>query len=93
MKIPKGIGRWAIIVVGVTIAVVLLTGRSGFIALFQAYNTNKKMELQAEELQKNIDSLKIVIERLQTDTVYIERVAREKLGMAKKNERVYKFSE
>ena len=42
---------------------------------------------------RTIDSLNDIIGKLTNDTAYIERVAREKLGMARKNEKVYKFIE
>lgn len=43
--------------------------------------------------RRTIDSLNDVIDKLTGDTAYIERIAREKLGMARKNEKVYKFIE
>lgn len=42
---------------------------------------------------RTIDSLNDIIGKLTNDTAYIERIAREKLGMARKNETVYKFIE
>lgn len=50
------------------------------------------MKHEIEELNASIDSLKNTIEMLRNDTAYIERIAREKLGMAGKDEKVYKFS-
>ena len=54
------------------------------------------LEMQSNELQKEImqqkqitDSMQIAIDRLRNDTVEIERIAREKYGMSKKNEDVY----
>ncbi len=43
------------------------------------------------ELQKNNAALRQEIERLQTDEAYLEKVAREKHGLLKKDERVYEF--
>jgi cell division protein FtsB len=40
---------------------------------------------------RQIDSLRKEIELLTNDTAYIERIAREKLGMARPGEKVYKF--
>ena len=51
------------------------------------------MEQEIKELNDTVDSLKETIEKLKNDTAYIERIAREKLGMAKKGEKVYKFVE
>ena len=39
----------------------------------------------------NIDSLKIVIEKLENDLHYIEKVAREKYNMIKEGETVYQI--
>ncbi len=43
------------------------------------------------ELQKSNAALRQEIERLQTDEAYLEKVAREKHGLLKKDERVYEF--
>ena len=91
---PKIISvRWLIILLIIFLSSLILTGPSGIISLLNAHNKNKDLENKAVELQRCIDSLKITIVRLKTDTAYIERVAREQLGMAKKNEKVYKFVE
>ena len=51
----------------------------------------RNAELQAH--RRTVDSLNDIIGKLTNDTAYIERIAREKLGMARKNEKVYKFIE
>jgi cell division protein FtsL len=51
----------------------------------------KNEEIAAKTRQ--IDSLRREIDLLSNDTAYIERIAREKLGMARPNENVYKFIE
>jgi len=40
-----------------------------------------------------MDSLSVQNQRLKSDTAYMEKIAREKLGMARKDEKVYKFIE
>ena len=45
------------------------------------------------ELKTTIDSLQETIEKFKHDTSYIEKYARENLGMAKEGEKVYKFLE
>jgi cell division protein FtsB len=70
-----------------------LLGKQGLISL---YKNHMKFKHQSEEIVKShqiIDSLKTEIAHLKNDTGYIEKIAREKLGMAKKNEKVYKFIE
>lgn len=49
-------------------------------------NANKKLDLANRELARTI-------ERLKTDIGYIEHVARHELGMAGKNELVFRFKD
>ena len=70
-----------------------LTSESSFYNLYRSSKKNKAMEKEIIELNATIDSLKSTIEKLKNDTAYIERIAREKLGMARKDEKVYKFVE
>lgn len=92
-KMPKKAGRWLIIIAVSLFLVFFLSGNDGMIALFQAHLENKNLESQIVNLEKTVDSLEITIRKLKTDTAYIEKIAREKLGMAGKNEKVYKFVE
>ena len=89
--IKKRIGIIVVASITLVIFVVALSGRQGLISL---YKNHTRFIGQTEELvksHKTIDSLKAEISHLQNDTDYIEKIAREKLGMAKKNEKVYKF--
>lgn len=93
MKIPKKTGRWIIGIVLLVLLFFTLTGSDGLINLYRTHLEVRQMNRKIEILKSAIDSLKIDIEKLKSDTAYIERVAREKLGMAKKGEKVYKFLE
>jgi len=85
--------------------IILLAATAAFIAgtllfLFGrpqgVYYQHRELKRRAVEIaahRKTIDSLTDVITKLTNDTTYIERIAREKLGMARKNETVYKFIE
>jgi cell division protein FtsB len=67
-----------------------LFGRQG------VYYQHRDLALREAEIRtyrRTVDSLNEVIGKLTKDTTYIERIAREKLGMARKNEKVYKFVE
>ncbi|HMA65116.1 MAG TPA: septum formation initiator family protein [Chitinispirillaceae bacterium] len=73
------------------VLVFMFTGKQGFISL---YKNHQQYKLQQEQLIRShhvIDSLKTEIKRLHNDTTYLEKIARERLGMAKKNEMIYKF--
>jgi cell division protein FtsB len=71
-------------------AVFFLFGRQG-IYYQRRELVRKDTELKAR--RHTVDSLSDIIGKLTNDTAYIERIAREKLGMARKNEKVYKFIE
>jgi cell division protein FtsB len=89
----KKMGRW---IFGLLILVVLVTvfaGKNGLINLY--YNIHRDLVRQRVEivrLKAEIDSLTIVKHRLESDSTYIEKIAREKLGMARKDETIYRFS-
>jgi cell division protein FtsB len=93
MKLPKKPGRWILFAVLLTVLYFTLTGDEGLINLYRSHRETKKMKKEIAALNKTIDSLENTIEKLKNDTAFIERIAREKLGMAKKGEKVYKFIE
>ncbi len=93
MNIPKKTGRWILFSLLCAVLYFSLTDEAGLINLYRERRQTNKMRSEIQELNKNIDSLTIAIEKLKNDTTYIERIAREKLGMAKKGEKVYKFIE
>jgi cell division protein FtsL len=59
--------------------------------LFFSFRQLKEKQEEIEKHHRTIDSLEQEIRKLTSDTAYMERIAREKLGMARKNEKVYKF--
>jgi cell division protein FtsB len=77
----------------VAVLAVLTFGDRGFLDVYRLYNMETARAKEVAEAQSKIDSLKAEIERLKNDTAYIERIAREKLGMAKKDELIFKFVE
>lgn len=91
---------WAIIYrfACVTLAVLLV---AGLIALFYPkFRQHREMQRQAERLEEEIrfdqemvQHLKTKQEKLQNDPRFLERVAREELGLAKPGETVFKFVE
>ncbi|MBN1604455.1 MAG: septum formation initiator family protein [Chitinispirillaceae bacterium] len=84
---------WIIISIVLFFLAISLFGNQGIIVVFKAYNENRSLTEQIDESKRTIDSLKDEIERLKNDTAYIEKIAREKLGMARRNEKIYKFIE
>lgn len=81
---------------GALIAIVIV------VSIFNDYGALKRLELENEKIelintitfeQKRNDSLRQIIKYLETDTLEIERIAREKYGMIKPGEKVYFIGE
>lgn len=92
MKIKK-IGRWIVVAVAVLLLSFLFSGNNSIINLYSSHLDIKKKQQEIKKKHREIDSLTMETKKLKTDTLYMERIAREKLGMARKNEKVYKFIE
>ena len=86
----KKVGRWAFVVIAVAILSIVVAGN---VNLYRVHSRTKRLKARVEELNSTIDSLTVEIQRLKSDTAYIEHIARERLGMARKDEKVYKFVE
>jgi cell division protein FtsB len=70
----------------------LLVGKFGLINLYlKVYRPQAAQRNEVRQLRLVVDSLEREKTRLESDTAYIERIAREKLGMVKKGETVFKF--
>lgn len=67
-----------------------LFGKQG---IYYLYRQQRERTAEIRNDRRVIDSLQREIKKLTNDTAYIERMAREKLGMARQNESVYKFVE
>jgi len=52
-----------------------------------------KLEVQVDRLETNNDSLRRVLDQLENDADYIEKLAREELGLAKPGEAVIPLEE
>jgi cell division protein FtsB len=91
-KIRK-IGRWIALAVAALLLYSLFFGRASMIRIYQSFLDVKKKERTLARERKEMDSLSAQNQRLKSDTAYMEKIAREKLGMARKDEKVYKFIE
>ncbi len=75
-----------------SVAWVLFAPGTGVFSLLKLRNRALELEIQNEELMRVNRELQEEIDRLETDREYLERIAREKYGMLKKNEQVFDFS-
>ena len=93
MKKKVRIGRWIFLLVAVAFLYFIITSDQGLIELYQSRMELKRNRLLLQQRRAQLDSLKREEQKLRSDTSYIEKIAREKLGMARKDETVYKFVE
>ena len=83
-------------VIGLVLAVLAGGGLFFFFGkqgIYYLYRQKQERLLEIRNDRRVIDSLQREIKRLTNDTTYLERIAREKLGMARPDEKVFKFVE
>lgn len=87
----KSIARTTLIIILIS-CVIYLFAREG-LHLNDLYQENERIKGKIEELKMSNKELEKRINTLKNDKLYIEKVAREELGMIKQGEKVYKFEE
>lgn len=80
---------WGSLAVG---AWALVGGQYGFVRYCMLKHQETGLVAETRQLTAQTVDLKHEIWQLQTDTLYIEKVARERLGFARPGERVYKIT-
>ena len=89
----KIIRRLLLLGLGLFLIYAYTAGDYGFIRIYSLLQEKKNLQLETKKLEAKIVDLNVEKKRLQGDLLYIEKIAREKYGMAKEDEKVYKFSE
>jgi cell division protein DivIC len=84
-----GVLRWVIAGIIIFILVAFLTGNKSLFKLYFLHQQKQELQKQKEELLDQNAQLKDEIKKLQTDDKYIEKIARERYNMKKKDEDVY----
>lgn len=93
MKIPRKTGRWILLLGVGTFLYFSFMGNDGLLTLFKTSKTIDALSEDISQYHQSIDSLQTTIRLLKNDSAYLERMAREKLGMARQGEKVIKFIE
>lgn len=83
--------RWWWVVLLLALIGFALFGDKGVLRLVKTYNHRTDLQHQVEELVAENQRLKEAIHALQHDHATIERIARQELGMVRKDEIVYQF--
>jgi len=82
---------------GIGLAVIILVylafigGKNGYLARREKVRLIEKLTLEIQRLNEENKQLHREIQSLQVDLNYLEKIAREKLGFAKRGEIIYKF--
>lgn len=81
---------------GVAILLFLLSavlGERGLVQLLRLQKEQRRLEETAFMLQQRNDRLRRRIERLESDDRYVERLARQRLGLVKQGEIIYRLGD
>lgn len=87
----KNFSFWIVSIIVLIILFVLTFSKQGFYDHYIQMKNLTELESRIDSLKKVNDSLSIEIKLLKSDTNKIEQVAREKYGLIKQGERVYKI--
>ncbi len=87
MKVKVAVGLVALVMLGYTVF-----GEHGLIRMVRYKRQTQKLVKQSQNLKAENEQLRQEIERLKSDDAYVERLAREELGMVKNGEFVYQFT-
>jgi len=82
-----------LIIIFVLIVLLAFIFIPGYTKLHNLRARNQELELQVIELEEENIKLIKEQERLEKDKVYIEKVAREEMGVAREGEVIYKIEE
>ena len=89
-KNKKRRAGWILFLLSLLFVLFLLSiGKRGFIQQIRIHRQQQKLKTDINTLKEEEEQLKMEDEKLD-DPEYIEEIAREEYGMAKKDEKVYK---
>jgi cell division protein FtsB len=81
-----------LLIVSVLLLWLLLAPGTGVFGLLKLRQETVRLEQQTQKLINSNEELRAEIDRLKNDPDYLERIAREKYGLLKKNEQMFDFS-
>lgn len=87
----KNFSIWISVVIGLIILLVLTFSNQGFYDHYLQKKNLSELEARIDSLKRVNDSLKTEIELLKSNPEKIEKVAREKYGLIKPGEKIYKI--
>jgi len=82
-------GLFTLAAVALIIITIFLFADRGLIHFYNSYRDKQNLLEEIEQLEKKKEQLLIEIEKLENDPQEIEKIAREKYNMKKKDEKIY----
>lgn len=95
MRLSGSSPRWIVYLFSsllVALAVVTAFGERGVFHLWRLQGEKKQLQEKNFLLQKENDGLRERVERIRRDDAYLEKMAREELGLTRPGETVYRFA-
>lgn len=89
MKMRKKLKIWVPLLVLFALAITFLTGNKNLFTLYSLRQTKHQLQVEKQQLINENRELNEQIEKLETDLEFIEKQAREKYNLKRKNEKVY----
>lgn len=87
----KTVKRILLVLIFGFLAYRFFSGPYGFIQIHSLWNEKKSLEKESKMLDAEIVDLEIEKKRLSQDEFYLEKQARERLGMIKEGEKMYRI--
>lgn len=89
----KRIRQIAFLTILILVATIFITGSRGTLQLYKFNKQKQDLENEIESLETEKTKLEKMKSSLESDPEYIEKIAREKYKMKKKEEKVYEIVE
>lgn len=91
-KLPQAtVKKFAILAGLIFFLLTFFAGDFGFIRIYRLHQKKAALQIHHKQLQAEILQLKQETYLLQNDPFYIEKIAREKYGLSRPDEKVYRF--
>ena len=81
------------VIITSVITLVIYMFSKEFFKLYVLYKENEDIKRNIEDLKKENQDLQKQISILTSDTAYLQKIAREELGMIKESEKIFKFQQ
>jgi len=91
-KLPKAtVKKFALLAGVILFLLTFFGGDFGFVRIYRLHQKKEAHQIRYKQLQAEVLQLKQETYLLQNDPFYIEKIAREKYGLSRPDERVYRF--